>query len=200
MRILAVGLGNPGPEYDGTRHSIGREAARALAAAAGATEFRKSGDAEVAKGDASGNVLEIALLDCYMNVSGGPVERLLGGGGPELASRLILLHDEIDLPLGEIRISIDRGDGGHNGVKSVAAALRSNAFARVRIGISPRGEDGKIAKVPRERVDGFVLGRFAPDERELAGKAIEAAAKAALDMAARGVAAAANSWNGEAGK
>jgi PTH1 family peptidyl-tRNA hydrolase len=200
VKILAVGLGNPSPDYDGTRHSIGREAARALAAAAGATEFRKSGDAIVATGDASGNVLQVALLDCYMNVSGGPVEKLLGGGGPELASRLIVLHDEIDLPLGEIRVSVDRGDGGHNGVKSVVAALRSNAFARVRIGISPRGEDGKIAKVPRDRVDSFVLGRFAPDEKEAVGKAIEAAAKAALDLASRGAATAANSWNEESGK
>ncbi|HBT81497.1 hypothetical protein A2757_02785 [Candidatus Giovannonibacteria bacterium RIFCSPHIGHO2_01_FULL_48_47] len=142
-----VGLGNPGPEYEGTRHNTGKFFA-AL--------FAKKYDGKRAK---------IVIPDVFMNQSGKAVK-----GIP--AKWLILLHDDIDLPLGRFKIVFDRGSGGHKGVESVIRALGTEKFIRIRIGIAPKRKPGH-----RELLK-FLIAKFKPSEaaaiKKISKKIIEA--------------------------
>lgn len=144
-----VPLGNPGKEYEFTRHNAARIA---LESAREAIEAIPS--------------LELFIPDTYMNESGRAVAEYLRYHDDR---EVIVMYDDKDLPLGMIRISHDRGDGGHNGVKSVIEHLGTREFTRVRIGIAPKDESGAV-KIPQgEAVQGFVMGRCSDDEK----KAIE---------------------------
>ena len=187
MRYLVAGLGNPGSEYDGTRHNVGFAAADRAASRLGA-EISKSGFRSV-YGEAfhSGEKLLIMKPQTFMNASGealGEAARFYGVP-PE---RTVVLHDELDLPLGTLRISEGGGSAGHNGIRSIAAALGSAGFMRVRVGVGkPEGKrDGRR----------WVLSRFSGDERAAAAEAIERACEAALAIVSDGAAAAMNRFNG----
>lgn len=189
---LAVGLGNPEPEYAGTRHNAGRDAAKLLAARLGASGFHRAGEALVAKAAIEGvGPVEIQLPETYMNLSGRAVAGALPGRDPAALASLVVIQDELDLPLGTVRLTRGGGDGGHNGVKSVTSSLGSPEYARVRIGIA-------AADLPRSQMDGvdsFVLGKFREEEREVAAKAAARAAEVAEDFLRSGFDAAANRWN-----
>lgn len=187
MKVV-VGLGNPGREYQHTRHNAGFEVVDVLAERHGGA-FRESlrfhaAIAEVRIG--SEPVLLVKPLT-FMNSSGEAVAQILRkrGLGPEA---LVVVVDDVDLELGRLRIREKGSPGGHNGLKSVQACLGSDAYVRVRVGVG-RPRDG------REMV-GHVLSRYAPDEREAAEAVILRAADAVEVMLGEGLAKAMNGFNG----
>lgn len=154
--LFIVGLGNPGPDYARTRHNIGFMAVDALHAAWGLPQWRAKYDGMLAEGAVDGQKIILLKPMTYMNESGRSV-------GPALRfykvppARLIILHDELDIPLGEVRCKQGGGNAGHNGLKSIQAHLDTPDFWRVRLGIGHPGS--------RERVTGHVLSAFTADER-----------------------------------
>lgn len=160
---LIIGLGNPGTDYDGTRHNVGRDVVRGCA---DTWKTEKKLFAEIAK---QYDVV-YALPTTYMNDSGRAVRAVMSTVKCQL-SNVIIVHDDIDLPLGTLRISHDSGAGGHNGVQSIIDALGSKEFTRVRIG---------VAGVGRTRTDAatYVLKRFPKTElpviKEMKNKTREA--------------------------
>ena len=145
MKWLIVGLGNPGKEYQGSRHNVGADFVAAL-------EDKFPGQAKAAE------------LNVYMNNSGGPVRKLVAS--KKAAERLVVVHDDLDLPLGTLKMSFGSGSGGHRGVESIIKALKTKEFVRLRVGISPATPSGKVRKPDSKKVVDFVLGQFRPPERE----------------------------------
>ncbi len=142
-----VGLGNPGEEYSRTRHNVGRMAADAV-------------EQKVEK-------IKVLAPDTFMNRSGSFVAKYIKS--KKAAEKLILIHDDLDLPLGKIKISYNRSSGGHKGVESVVRALKTEEFVRIRIGISVSTPSGKLKKPKGEsEVNKYVLGDFKKsDEAEV---------------------------------
>jgi PTH1 family peptidyl-tRNA hydrolase len=165
--MYVLGLGNPGSPYAGTRHNIGRDIVAAFAREHGFPEFHDSGthQAKVSSGSLSGEQVTLALPQVFMNRSGETAKSfaLEAGFSPE---RLMVVHDELDLPLGTIRAGFDSGSAGHNGVKSIIEMLGTQSFCRLRIGIAPLREDGSPHKPQgEEAVSRFVLAAFNSKER-----------------------------------
>ena len=182
--LLVVGLGNPGPTYAKTRHNVGFMAADVLAARLGAPfKVHKKSGAEVATGQLGGRPVVLAKPRTFMNESGrqvGPLAKFysVSPGG------VIVLHDELDIDFGRIRLKIGGGEGGHNGLRSVASALGSKDFHRVRIGIGrPPGRQDPAA---------FVLQPFNATERGELPTIIEQAADATEILVQHGLEAAQN--------
>jgi PTH1 family peptidyl-tRNA hydrolase len=153
-----VGLRNPGPEYEGSRHNVGGEVVRRLAGEEGSA-FRRAPRrirAEVALADLPGGRAVLGVPATFMNESGRAVIPLLHYYKVP-AGRLVLVHDDIDLPFGKLRFHFGRGTGGHNGVVSVVEALGSDAIWRLKVGVGR----------PPGRMDpaDFVLHRFSDRER-----------------------------------
>lgn len=169
---LIVGLGNPGPTYQGTRHNVGHLVVDALAARLDARFKSHKAGADVAEGRLypGGPRLVLAKSHSYMNLSGKPVAALLRfySQGPE---QLIVVHDELDLPAETIRVKQGGGEGGHNGLKSISAALGTKDYLRVRVGIDR----------PPGRMDAadYVLKPFSASERAALPVTVELAADAA---------------------
>ena len=138
QRWLVVGLGNPGAKYAGNRHNIGAVVLEGMAAGRGAKLKSHKSGCLVAETVESGARIVLARPTSYMNESGRPVAQLLRFYKEE-PSRLIVVHDELDIPFGEIRIKVGGGTAGNNGVKSVAQHLGTKDFVRVRFGISRPG-------------------------------------------------------------
>ncbi|MBX9640355.1 MAG: aminoacyl-tRNA hydrolase [Mycobacteriaceae bacterium] len=169
--LLVVGLGNPGENYARTRHNLGFLVADLLAARLGAKfKAHKRSGAEVSTGRLAGRSVVLAKPRCYMNESGrqvGPLAKFYSVPHADI----IVLHDELDLDFGRIRLKLGGGEGGHNGVRSVAAALGTKDFQRVRIGIGrPPGRKDPAA---------FVLEPFNAAERAEVPTICEQAADAA---------------------
>jgi PTH1 family peptidyl-tRNA hydrolase len=167
--FLIVGLGNPGEKYKKTRHNIGFIL---LDEVVSGFEKDKYANALVAKDSLGNKEVIFVKPETYMNESGRSVSELLKRY--EIPSEnIFVVYDDIDLPMADLRISFDRGDGGHNGIKSVAAALGTRAFLRLRVGIAPRGEDGRAIK-PKggfftsqsRAVSNFVLKDFSASDLE----------------------------------
>ncbi|OHA17788.1 MAG: hypothetical protein A2664_04255 [Candidatus Taylorbacteria bacterium RIFCSPHIGHO2_01_FULL_46_22b] len=167
MSFIIVGLGNPGAEYDGTRHNTGRMIATAFS---GQEEFElfsydKKANAQVAEKKIKKENVIVVLPDTFMNKSGGAVSRFVKS--VKAAQLLAVIHDDLDLPLGRIKISFNRGSGGHRGVESITRALKTEAFVRVRIGISKDAGKGKVKKPVGEKAVGdFILTKFSPLEQK----------------------------------
>jgi peptidyl-tRNA hydrolase, PTH1 family len=168
---LVVGLGNPGPEYAETRHNVGVRVVEMLAARAGGGRFSKhKSNADVLEGRLAGRRAVLAVPRTYMNVSGGPVAGLLRyyGVAPE---DLVVVHDDLDLGFGVVRLKLGGGEGGHNGLRSISASIGTKDYLRVRFGIGrPPG---------RQDPADFVLKRFAGAERKELEFAVDLAADAA---------------------
>ena len=169
MKLIA-GLGNPGTKYRDTRHNVGFEVADLLAWRHGAAFESTPGEALVARLRTVGDGLLIVKPLTFMNLSGHAVAELIRYYRIALPDVLIVV-DEINLPLGRLRIRARGSHGGHNGLRSVAGQLGTDDYARLRIGVG-RG-DGR-----RELAD-HVLARFEPDEREIVRTAVDRAADAA---------------------
>ncbi|HEY6020064.1 MAG TPA: aminoacyl-tRNA hydrolase [Candidatus Paceibacterota bacterium] len=160
MQWVIVGLGNPDKEYDGTRHNIGRD----LVSAFEGTLPKKP---------------KFLLPDVYMNNSGVSVKKVIKS--KKDAEKLIVVHDDLDLPLGKIKISYGSSAGGHNGVKSIIAAIKTQDFTRVRVGISGATPSGKLKRPAPERIVDFVLGKFKPAEQDKLKK-VKKTVKEALEL------------------
>lgn len=165
MAWVAIGLGNPGDEYKVTRHNTGRMALEACAKKFDALEWRedKKALADVAKGTVSGANATFVLPNTYMNKSGSAAMKYVKSA--KAAEQLIVAYDDLDLPIGRIKISFDRGSGGHKGIESITRAVKTKKFVRIRIGISPETPGGKTKKPQGEAaVEKFILGKFRPAE------------------------------------
>ena len=180
-RWLIAGLGNPGPEYAGNRHNAGFMVADLLAERMGARFTRDRSRAAVTTGRLAGFPVTLAKPLTFMNLSGRPVAalRTFFKIPPE---RIVVVHDELDLPFAAIRLKQGGGDNGHNGLRSVTAALGTREYFRVRVGIGR----------PPGRMDpaDFVLHDFSTAERKLVPEVAERAADATEALLQRGLAAA----------
>src|SRR5215475_9264139 len=136
-RWLIAGLGNPGPQYAASRHNVGFLVADELAARAGARFKRDRSRAQVAIGRLAGVPVILAKPMTFMNVSGRPVAALRSFYKVP-GDRIVVIHDELDIPFDTIRLKLGGGDNGHNGLRSVTAALGTRAYYRIRIGIGRR--------------------------------------------------------------
>jgi PTH1 family peptidyl-tRNA hydrolase len=168
---LVVGLGNPGSEYAETRHNVGFGVVELLAARAGAGRFsvHKRSNSDVAEGRLAGRKIVLARPRTYMNVSGGPVAGLVKyfSVPPE---EIVVVHDDLDLGFGVIRLKRGGGEGGHNGLRSISRSLGTKDYYRVRFGIGrPPG---------RQDPADFVLKRFSSVERKELEFALDLAADA----------------------
>ena len=188
---LVVGLGNPGPDYAGHRHNVGQMAVSQLASDIGVTFKSHKANALVAEGwvRPGGPKLVIAKPNTFMNLSGGPVANLLKFYGVEPAN-LIVLHDELDIDFDVIRLKSNGGHGGHNGLRDIIAAIGTNEFNRVRIGIGrPPG---------RQDAADFVLSNFNSSEREILPHVLAHATDAVETIADEGMLAAQQRFNSPA--
>ena len=182
---VIVGLGNPGDRYARTRHNAGVMALDVLLTRAGATMKSHKSGCLVAEGRLESTPVVMARSTSYMNESGGPVGRLVRWykSPPE---RTIVLHDELDIPFGEVRIKVSGGTAGHNGLRSLVSHLGKD-FVKVRIGIGrPRGNT---------RAEAYVLEEFSGSERKQLPDILETGADAVERIVAHGVERAMNEVN-----
>jgi PTH1 family peptidyl-tRNA hydrolase len=180
---LVVGLGNPGPGYAGNRHNVGQMALAELASRASSSFKNHKTNAAVAEGRTApgGTKFVFAKPNTYMNVSGGPTAALLRFYKLE-PSRLIVLHDELDIPFDTVKLKFGGGHGGHNGLRDIISALGTGDFTRVRIGVGrPPG---------RQDAADYVLRDFGKDEREVLPNLLADAADATELIASAGLTAA----------
>jgi peptidyl-tRNA hydrolase, PTH1 family len=183
---LIVGLGNPGARYEGTRHNVGRAVVEAVALTCGASLDRVKHRARFGRAEVAGARVVLATPTTYMNESGeavAPLARFYRVA----PSAVVLVHDDLDLPLGRLRIRSGGGAGGHNGVASVVRLLGTDAVPRLRVGIGrpPAGWDAAD----------YVLARFSADERPCADEAIGRAVHAIESLVREGVDGAMNAYN-----
>jgi peptidyl-tRNA hydrolase, PTH1 family len=185
-RWLIIGLGNPGPEYAGNRHNVGFMCADLLATQIGSTFKRDRSRAMAANGRLGGVPVTLAKPLSFMNLSGGAVASLRAFYKLP-AERILVMHDELDLPFDTIRLKLGGGDNGHNGLRSVTAALGTREYHRLRIGIGR----------PPGRMDpaDFVLRNFSPAERKELPDILGRSADAVETLLTRGLAAAQNAFH-----
>lgn len=190
MALIIVGIGNPGREYEKTRHNAGRDVVALLGAQAG-LEFvaHKTSGSLVAKGEIEDEKVVLVLPDTFVNKSGKAVAAFVKS--PRAAKRLVVVHDDLDLPLGTTKMVFGRGSGGHKGVESVMRAIKTKEFARIRIGISAQGKKNQVKKVSgEEKVIKHVIGTWKPAEQVAVKKALKKAVEALRIFAAEGLEAA----------
>ena len=186
-RWLIAGLGNPGSQYAGHRHNAGFMVADEIADRIGG-KFRPARYRAVAvDGRLAGLPVTVIKPLTYMNESGGPVAGLRGYYHLD-PGQIVVIHDELDLPFGTVRLKLGGGDNGHNGLRSITSALGSRDYYRVRVGIGrPPGRMDPAA---------FVLRDFRPEERKELPFLITRAADAVEALLAKGLAAAQNEFHG----
>ncbi len=177
-KYLVVGLGNPGKKYDGTRHNIGFAAADLLAHKFG-LEFRKSLKMEgsLAEGNVAGEPCLIFKPLTYMNLSGEAVALAMRYHSIDLA-RLLVVVDDVAIPMGQTRLKINSGPGGHNGLKSIEEFLQTTRYARLKLGVGDRAE-GDLTS--------HVLGRFSDEEKKLVPALLERAVEVAALFIEKGL-------------
>lgn len=167
MDFYIVGLGNPGEQYEGTRHNVGWDVLdfciKEWQLPSIIQDRNLSG--RVTDGEVSGKQVAVLYPDTFMNNSGSAVVKMVERSDAE---KLIVVHDDIDLPIGEVKVSRSRGDGGHNGIKSIIEKLGSKDFTRVRVGIAPRSLFTGTPKRPAGGgpLERFVLKRFGVREQK----------------------------------
>lgn len=186
--MIVVGLGNPGPEYAQTRHNLGFMVVDELAARAGGAAFRNKFQGELAESRVGGGPATLLKPQTYMNNSGRSVQAALAFYKLP-PSELLVVHDELDLEFGDVRLKQGGGNAGHNGLKSITQSLGTPDYARLRVGIgkpSP-GFGGSGAD--------FVLEGFRAAEKAELGRLVERAADAVELVAKVGLAAAMNTTN-----
>jgi PTH1 family peptidyl-tRNA hydrolase len=165
MAWVIVGLGNPGEEYDSTRHNTGRMAVEFFAKQRGLNGFRtdKLKKATIGSGMIDKTAVALVLPDTFMNKSGFSVGKFVKN--QKAAERLVVVYDDLDLPLGKIKLSYDRSSGGHKGLESIIRAVKTQKFTRVRIGVSPSTASGALRKPEGKKVvSNFILTKFRAHE------------------------------------
>ena len=188
--FIIVGLGNPTPEYEGTRHNVGFEVIDALARKYNIDVDTKKHRAYIGKGMIEGQKVILAKPQTYMNLSGESVRSLLDYYKVDEEQELLVIYDDISLGVGQIRIRAKGSAGGHNGIKNIIAHLGGQVFPRIKVGV---GE-----KPPKWDLADYVLGHFPKEEAETMTTAFKDGAAAVVDMMTEGVEAAMNHFNGAA--
>jgi len=183
---LIVGLGNPGPEYEISRHNVGAQVidlwCKDLGLPPGSRRFR----AKTIRSEFRGKTIILLCPLTFMNLSGESVRACAGYYGLE-TSRILVVHDDLDIPLGRVKVTRDSGAGGHKGVSSIIRHLGSTGFCRVKVGIG-RPRYG-------EAIEAYVLAPFYADEKRLAQQAIRVAVNACERFVLEGVESAMNHIN-----
>ena len=188
---LVVGLGNPGPSYAGHRHTVGHVVAGELARRMGGKFKAHRGRADLLEGRLAGRRVVLAKPKCYMNESGGPVTSLRDFFKVP-SEQIVVIHDELDIPFGTLRLKLGGGDNGHNGLKSVTRSLGTRDYYRLRFGIGrPTG--------PQDPAD-FVLSDFSPTERRELPFLVDRAADAVESLLTVGLDATQNAFHATAGE
>ena len=182
---VIVGLGNPGPQYANTPHSVGFETVDALASSIGASwEDKRAFKCLWARGSLGGRQVLLVKPQTFMNLSGDSVAPVVKYSNATPAD-LVVVQDDIDLPVGRLRIRKGGSTGGHNGIRSVIERLGTSDFVKVKLGV---GKD-------RSNVIGHVLGKFDPETRKVMDEEVAAAAKAVEAIVSQGPDRAMNTWN-----
>ncbi|HVN67284.1 MAG TPA: aminoacyl-tRNA hydrolase, partial [Candidatus Sulfotelmatobacter sp.] len=154
---MIVGLGNPGPEYENTRHNLGFLVVNELASRLGLRSFKEKHHSYLAEGQIGGYKVVLAEPQTFMNNSGPAVRGLLGWYKLSF-DRLIVIYDDVDLEVGQIRVREKGSAGGHHGIESLIASLGTSEFARVRLGIGRENLTGDVSD--------YVLQKIPPGQRE----------------------------------
>jgi PTH1 family peptidyl-tRNA hydrolase len=189
MAHVLIGLGNPGSEYAKTRHNAGRMVVELLAKKEGFDEFtlRKAAKASVVEDSIDGEKILLVIPEVSMNLSGKVAPSFVKS--VKAAQRLLVIRDDLDLPLGVIKMTgYGRGSGGHKGVESIMRALKTKEFVQMKIGISGATPKGKLKKPgSEEKVITHVIGKFSPKEELVLKKTLARAAEAARLFVAEGL-------------
>ena len=182
LNYIIVGLGNPGKEYEGTRHNMGRMVLDAYAKGNKLRDWQEDKKLKFLKIEAKVGKNKALFLkpETFMNKSGEAVKPLITS--KKKAETLVVIHDDLDLPLGRIKISFNKSSGGHKGVESIMRAIKTEAFIRLRLGISSETASGKIKKPQgEEKVIDAILGEFKKTEVNDLKKVIKKSVQA-LDL------------------
>lgn len=179
---IIVGLGNPGEEYKNTRHNVGRMIVESFAKnaqkfaekcdtkkAAKQTgfedfSFNKKYNAQCATGEINGEKTMLLLPETFMNKSGKALETLITS--VKKAEKLVVVHDDLDLSIGRMKILFNRGSGGHKGLESIVRTIKTEAFTRLKVGICPTTPTGKPKKPTGDKLLDFIVGPFKPAEMD----------------------------------
>jgi len=187
---LIVGLGNPGRVYANNRHNIGFICINHFARTHGIKFDRKQGRARIGMGKVAGNEVVLAKPQTYVNLSGKSVSQLVPKFNISLDD-LIIIHDDLDLPLGKIRLSYGSSSGGHKGIDSIINYLESQNFIRIRVGI---GRPDK-AEISDDEIIAYVLSDFTPEQKQAIVQAIPRVTEAILCLLTDGLTQAMNKYN-----
>jgi PTH1 family peptidyl-tRNA hydrolase len=178
MNYIILGLGNPGEEYENTRHNTGRMIVDAFAKKIDADDDWKEDKkikSEIAKTKIEKNSVLLVKPNTFMNKSGDAVKSLVKN--KKQAETLVVVHDDLDLPLGKIKISFNKSAGGHRGVQSIIKAIKTEGFIRMRVGICPVTPSGKQKKPQTEEgIIDLILGKIKNSDQDNWKKIIKKAA------------------------
>lgn len=178
MSYIILGLGNPGEEYESTRHNAGAIILDVFTKKIGGVEWKKDNNRQslVAKAEVGGEKLLLVKPQAFMNKSGVAVKDL--AGAKKKLENLIVIHDDLDLPVGGMKIVFNRGSGGHKGVESIIRSVKSEEFVRIRIGICPTTPSGKLKKPDHKKLMDFIVEDFKKPELEQIKKIAKKASEA----------------------
>jgi PTH1 family peptidyl-tRNA hydrolase len=184
---LIVGLGNPGKQYEATRHNMGFDTIDYLVEKHKIPQSGVKFNAMYGKGIIGGEKVILMKPLSFMNLSGGPVREMANYFKIDPETEMIVIYDDIDLEPGQIRIRKQGSAGGHNGIKDIIKQLGTEKFLRIKVGVGAKPKGWDLAD--------HVLGRFSTSERKLVDEAIEKAAAAAEEIISKGADAAMNEYN-----
>lgn len=178
---IILGIGNPGEKYQNTRHNSGRIVVESLATHLKLDnfEFDKTLISYVTRGRVGSSQVKILLPETYINKSGEVIKKLITQN-KNIASELIVVQDDLDLPLGTIKLVKNRGAGGHKGIESIIKALKTQDFIRLRIGIAKKNHLHKSQK--KDEVINIVIGKFSPVEKDIFKKVVKKSVAALEDI------------------
>lgn len=185
--FIIAGLGNPGEEYENTRHNTGRIMLDGFRKAHDFPEWEKSAKYKALISEGKIKKEKVMLIDpeTFMNKSGGSLGGLVTSA--KKAESLVVIHDELDIPFGKFKISFNKSSGGHRGVESIIKAVKTEGFVRVRVGISPSTPSGKLKKpTGDEAVSNFILGKFRSGDEATLKKVSKKVSEALLVIVTEG--------------
>lgn len=183
MAKIILGLGNPGDEYIDTRHNTGRIVLEVVRKVYDLPEWemKKNYEGLVSEGKIGKEKVTLVLPETFMNKSGNSIKKLITSA--KKADDLVVVYDDLDLVIGTFKISYNRSAGGHNGLQSIIKAIKTEAFTRIRVGISPASPKGKVKRPGGEKAIDFILAKFKKPELE-AVKKISKKIAGAIEMIA----------------
>lgn len=191
---LIVGLGNPGRGYANNRHNVGFVCLNHFARTEGIRFDKKQSKARIGIGEVAGSKVVLAKPQTYMNLSGQSVSRLIKKFNINLDD-LLVIHDDLDLPLGKIRIRHGSSSGGHKGIDSIITELGSQDFLRLRVGIGRPIVTPGSTQISEADIVAYVLSNFTSEEKQIITQVIPRVSEAILCLLSEGLAAATNKYN-----